>query len=348
MEYKILMLSAKDNNIIGTFDQSEVWRRPLFTKGYDVDLYNYNESIPGDIESYNKIANKIIPGNIFNMLYKKAETAFLSELNKRKYDIFINFNNKNIRREVLLEVRRQHPNIKIINIFYDNPFFYSNVMDSIEMYDIFYTKDEYFERELIKMGYKNIKYMMHAYSTDYTEIVSLESLNFFDKKHYSADISFIGSLYPQRVKILEQLEMRNLKLWGGHVWNTVDKNSWILKHRMKEITINKTMSKVIGMTKINLNTHNYQNDIESTNNRTFDTLGCGGFLLTDYKKAISDNFIIGKELMVFRDPKEMNDIIKYYLSGVDERKEIAYRGYQRVVNTHTFHNRVEQLLGDIR
>lgn len=346
VENKILITSAKDKNLIGDFDQSSYWRKPFFTKGYDVDLYDFNESIPADIESYNKIVKKIVGSNALNFFYKKAEDRFIAELNKTKYDMFLNFNNKNIRKELLMSMKEKFPEMKLVDVFYDNPFFYNNVMNSIDLYDTFYVKDEYFERELRKMGYKNVKYMLHAYSSDYTEIVDKSALNFKDVNHYSADVSFIGSLYPQRTKILEQIKIRNIKLWGKSVWNSVDKNSWLMAHRMKEIVINKQMSKVIGLTKVNMNTHNYQNDIESTNNRTFDTLGSGGFLLTDYKPTIDKYFVIGKELMTFTHPEEMNEMIKYYIDSDEDRKEIALRGYNRVNNQHTFYNRTQQILGD--
>jgi spore maturation protein CgeB len=41
---------------------------------------------------------------------------------------------------------------------------------------------------------------------------------------------------------------------------------------------------------------------------------------------------------------EIGDIVEYYLSHPDERKQIARQGYQRVIKEHSFRHRMEKVI----
>jgi len=83
---------------------------------------------------------------------------------------------------------------------------------------------------------------------------------------------------------------------------------------------------------------------ESVPLRVFDTLACGGFLLTEYRPVFEELFEPGVHLDVFRDPKELSEKIEYYLAREDERKAIAQAGRQKVLAEHTFAPRIRQIM----
>ena len=172
----------------------------------------------------------------------------------------------------------------------------------------------------------------------------MKDLSKKDLKKYSSDLSFIGSIYPQRQSILENLKEFDIKIWGKSIWTEVDKNSWLLKHHQRELAAFGKKCKIICCSKINLNTHHFQNDVFGCNKRLFELCGCGGFQLVDYKKDIDGLFEIGKELDVFRSSRELKEKIEYYLHEPKERHKIALAGYRRAHKDHTYKRRIRTIL----
>lgn len=78
--------------------------------------------------------------------------------------------------------------------------------------------------------------------------------------------------------------------------------------------------------------------------RIWDVLGCGGFMLTNYQAEIPEFFTIGEDLDVFYDANDLCEKVEYYLTHEKERREIAQNGYEKVVNSHTYQERMKQML----
>lgn len=82
------------------------------------------------------------------------------------------------------------------------------------------------------------------------------------------------------------------------------------------------------------------------NMRIFEVMSCGALLATN---VISDNgfeelFSSGVNVAVYKDPPGLFKTIDYYLTHDDERKEMARRGYELVVNSHTYTDRLKKIL----
>ena len=78
--------------------------------------------------------------------------------------------------------------------------------------------------------------------------------------------------------------------------------------------------------------------------RSYDILGCGGFLLTDYRGEIPEYFEIGKDLDCYETIEECHEKVAYYLAHDDLRREIADNGYQKVKAMHTYQIRIAHIL----
>jgi spore maturation protein CgeB len=90
-------------------------------------------------------------------------------------------------------------------------------------------------------------------------------------------------------------------------------------------------------------------DVDLANSaRDFRVTAAGGFLLTERVKGMEDLFEIGKECETYKTAEECYEKIVYYLSHEEERKIIAERGYQRCIKDHSFKNRMQQVLNDIK
>lgn len=87
--------------------------------------------------------------------------------------------------------------------------------------------------------------------------------------------------------------------------------------------------------------------------RLYETVGRGGFILFPYITGLEDEFEINDPAKIelvcykFGDFQDIQDKIDYYLEHDEERAQIAYRGYQRVVNNYTYKHRWQTIIDTI-
>jgi len=91
----------------------------------------------------------------------------------------------------------------------------------------------------------------------------------------------------------------------------------------------KEMPLVFNGSKINVNItlHGISTGIPL---RVLDIMACGGFCLTNYQEDLGLYFEDGVDLVFYSDFEDMYNKIEYYLSHEEERKAIAYSGYEKV------------------
>ncbi|MBQ9042214.1 MAG: glycosyltransferase [Eggerthellaceae bacterium] len=77
-------------------------------------------------------------------------------------------------------------------------------------------------------------------------------------------------------------------------------------------------------------------------NRIFDGLASGAFILTDSVAGFEDE--LAEYTVVYHSEEELRNAVEYYLAHEDERRAIARKGQQVVLEKHTFEKRVETFL----
>jgi len=130
----------------------------------------------------------------------------------------------------------------------------------------------------------------------------------------------------------------------GFVGNVVNRGGLLndIGIEPQVMVIGQDMVESVNKLKIHFNC-NIANDI---NYRTFETLGCDTFLLTNYTESLEDLFRIGVDLVTYDSVEDCKNKIEYYLNNDEERLAISHNGYNTVTSRHTFDNRVK-LLYDI-
>ncbi len=78
-------------------------------------------------------------------------------------------------------------------------------------------------------------------------------------------------------------------------------------------------------------------------NRTWFTLGCRGFLLTNYVPGLEDIFENHDQLVWYRSTEECLELIHHYLERPDERRRISESGHAYVLAHRTFDHWVRDL-----
>ena len=145
-------------------------------------------------------------------------------------------------------------------------------------------------------------------------------------------VSFVGAPHGERRKIINLLKKNNIdcNVWGTG-WdltfkNRVRKKLHLIKREKYESIMNKTrlsledMIVIFLQSKINLNLSassktEYEDQIKG---RTFEVPACGSFLLSGYADNLEEYFNIGKEIVCFKDFKNMVELIVYYLKHEKE------------------------------
>jgi len=77
--------------------------------------------------------------------------------------------------------------------------------------------------------------------------------------------------------------------------------------------------------------------------REFEIPMSGGLYFTNYSEELAEHYIPDKEVVVFRDPYELLDKIRFYLANQREAEIIKNNGHKRAMLCHTYHKRFQDL-----
>jgi spore maturation protein CgeB len=165
---------------------------------------------------------------------------------------------------------------------------------------------------------------------------------------FSADISFVGSPYPNRIALFQDLPQFDLALWGPG-WSQISALKPL--SRGDDGWISSTDEcKILNSTKIALNVHSSlfpgdlieQNDF--LNPRVFTIAACGAFQLVDESQPLAEVFEIGSELAVYRDLASLKEQLRCYLGHPAERDKMSQKAYERALAEHTYGHRIAEML----
>ena len=173
-----------------------------------------------------------------------------------------------------------------------------------------------------------------------------------EKKKYGSDISFVGSMYPERVELFETLMDFDLGIWGPG-WENLDADSPLRKYIKGSSVTPDTWIKIYNASNIVVNYMGYYGEnikeekVYQASPRVFETLACGSFQIVDAKRDVSALFKSGEHLVCFKKINEVKELVKYYLNHPQERREIAQKGLREVLKKHTYVHRIEEMLAAV-
>ena len=209
--------------------------------------------------------------------------------------------------------------------------------ESMRFIDHFFVFDSYHIDRIKRIGCSNVHLLPCAYNPADFHPVDLSDE---DIEHFGSDVSFIGTPYRDRGRILVNLNEFKLKLWGGQ-WQ----NLQLARRTVIDTTIDiPTCLKIIRASKINLVLPQVQS-VYGYNQFLFEVLGTGGFCIARGLKDLDKyNLVEGKDLVTFTTIDDLKDKIRYYLDHPDERNEIVQNGSRKVSQSHTFVHRAKTIL----
>lgn len=200
---------------------------------------------------------------------------------------------------------------------------------------LFYT-DSYFLQDGKNFNFPEGEYLPLAVNQN----------RFFDRnKKREERLLFIASYTKQRMEFLNQINSIDLRVIGAK-WQKRD-----LKNNIECIDENITLNQVANeynLSQFILNIKHEHNVVNGLNMRTFEAIASGGCLFQDYVKDVEINFEINKNILVYNNIEELNELIFKMKRDKLLMNNLINKGKKLVLEKHTYINRLHDILEQIK
>ncbi len=323
---KILIIGSKE-----TYTLDKMYFRALKKLKHKVEFYH----------THNTIRNKLILfiEKYFSFFYyfiiRFSLINFLGK--KNNYDLIIFIKGLYINQNFLKKIRILNKNLKLVNIYPDNPLNIKdqnisnkNILNSIELFDYFCIWSKSIIKKIKKIkNNKNIIYLPFGYD---------EFFHIKGKKNnkYSQTINFIGSYDQQREKILKSIKKKELLIAG---------NGWKNINNLGKPIFENELNSIIYSSLISINILREQNK-GSHNMRTFEIPAMGGLMLTTRSKEQNLFFKEYKDCLMYNSKRELNQKIEYIIKNKKKLNTMRKNAFKKS-KKHTYTKRSIYLLNKI-
>jgi len=147
-----------------------------------------------------------------------------------------------------------------------------------------------------------------------------------------------------RLECIRRLAPFHPVIYGDPGWHRQTGEDLILR---PEVNYYDQLPLVYGATVINFNVTSLQMQA-AVNQRVFDAPAAGGFLLTDFKPQLAELFEVGREVVCYRHPGEIPELVAFYLKHERARQEVVSRARRRLLAEHTYLHRLKTMVEVIR
>jgi spore maturation protein CgeB len=145
-------------------------------------------------------------------------------------------------------------------------------------------------------------------------------------------VSFVGASYGFRKSVIRFLHKHGVNIHAfGNGWPNGFANDPVEIFNRSVINL--------GMGGIG-----YSESLTNVKGRDFEIPGTGGGVyLTSFNPDLAQHFIIGEEILCYRNRDEMLELIRYYLAHPEEANAIAQRGRERCLREHRWLHRYKRM-----
>ena len=306
-------------------------------KGLGHDLFVFDDRqhiMPGRIRARIEWLNK------FDLNHINNKFIFLAA--EKKPDIAIIAGGHRITAPTVVTLKKN--GIKTVLWTIDAPLDFQPILDVAPYYDHIVCQGTEAVELLDRAGIKGANWLPMACDPSEHRPVKLSAE---EKEHYGNDVVFVGSYYPNRAELFENLSDFDFGIWGPG-WEKLEAKSKLRKCIKSSHTPPSEWLKIYSASKIVLVTH-YQDPEErfpvyQASPKVFEAMTCGAFVISDNQRDVFSLFKDGEHLIRFDNPGELIEKIKYYIGHSEERERIALQGREEVLKNHTYEHRIKKLL----
>jgi spore maturation protein CgeB len=141
--------------------------------------------------------------------------------------------------------------------------------------------------------------------------------------------SFVGAAYGFRPQVVRHLRGRGIPIHTfGSGWAD---SGWV-----------QSTNEIFNRSVVNLGMGGigYTTEITNVKGRDFEIPGAGGGVyLTSYNSDLAQHYLIGEEILCYRDRDEMVELLRYYLKRPEEARGIARNAFARCLREHRWLHR---------
>lgn len=294
-----------------------------------------------------------LTGIVRELVVLRPSDGLADEVIGHEPDLMLHLTGLNVKPEQLERIRGH--GIRTAIWFTDDPYYTDWTEQFAPHYDYVFTLESNCVEFYRKLGCKQVYHLPFAVSPKLFRPKPFEP-------HQRKDIVFVGTAYWNRVELFDRLAPYLATkrtficgLWWDRLTQYPKLRPFI---RLGEWMSPEETSAYYNGAKIVINLHRHIDDdsinhnvkripANSINPRTFEIAACHTLQLTDHRNDLASSYEIGREIAVFRSPEELQEKLDYYLNHDEERMEIAYRGFVRTMQEHTYRRRLHRLLGII-
>lgn len=161
-------------------------------------------------------------------------------------------------------------------------------------------------------------------------------------EHMQSDVAFVGAPGNELRRQLLQMVGRefDLKIWGARWDGLADDYRGV---QGREI-LPQQYGEICAAAKVMLGCDAMRGVEHCFSNRMWLTLGCRGFLLTNYSPGLETFFENHRHLVWYHSPEECLGLLRHYLPLEEDRRRIAQAGFDLIRSKHTYRHRAQQLI----
>jgi len=249
---------------------------------------------------------------------------FLKLIEKEKPDyVFMFIRGSEFHLDTLLKIREISPKTKVFSFSGDE----DNAFEIFSRYLILFVdyglvSPAKYVPEYYKDGIKNVFFIV-GLNHHFFKPLKLE------KKY---DVTFVGIEKADRYEFIKFLKENGVKInLFGWNWSKYPEFKDIYKGALDS----EKMVEVTNQSKINLSFSKSTSGTLHPTTRLYEVGACKGFVLSEYCEDNLKLFKDGKDIIMFKDKKDLLEKIKYYLTNEKERERIANAAYKKIIKNYT-------------
>jgi spore maturation protein CgeB len=284
-----------------------------------------------------RVANRLAP----TVLLRRFNAKLLADVGEMQLDLVLVLKGERIAPATITELRRR-TGATWLNFYPDDPF--SDVRSNrlaygpatLGAYEHCFTFARHLIAQYRASGIHRVTWLPFARDPDQHSPTRQTATPEFD-------VVFVGNLDDRRVQWLEGVAMSfNIAVFGEHTRAAVSRGSVLRKASFLPAAYGAALSRALARGAISLNLMRHQNRF-SHNMRSFESLACGAFTLSQRTPELCTMFREDVEVAFASTPQELPDRVGYWLSHAAERERIGAAGFRRVEND-TYEERARTIL----
>lgn len=151
-------------------------------------------------------------------------------------------------------------------------------------------------------------------------------------------IAFVGTVTADREAVLQELRQSSIpvKVFGPQRHSVAGK---VISRRLSS----KRCANLYTRHLISLNIYNEENTKHGLNFRAFEVPATGSLLLTPICRDLPSCFEVNREVLGYKEISDIPKIYRHVRKNPDWAAQIAQAGHQRVMESHTFAHRAQEI-----